>query len=126
MSLISYIHSQIGFLPTTVAYSLFLAITIYMFIAWGGGHLSKDVRDNTTLWLLGEYEGTWARQFCLLFDRYFGENHLSWKCFIRSSIASFFFVLFLYFIFHFAGFLESNARAGNNMLYLMLNLLKKW
>ena len=31
---------------------------------------------------------TWPETFAAVFDRVFGERHLSWKCFLRSCIAS--------------------------------------
>jgi len=30
----------------------------------------------------------WPEQFAAVFDRLFGEKHLTWKCFVRSSFAS--------------------------------------
>ncbi len=101
-----------------------------MLIVWVGGHFAKEIRDNTALYLLGAYEESWASQFCLLMDSIFGEKHLSWKCFFRSSIASFLFVLLLYLTFFSVGFLEIKARTGNNIslfsvliLGLVLNVI---
>jgi hypothetical protein len=52
--------------------------------------------DNTKLeiavWLLrvnvGQRVEPWPETFAKLFDRVFGQNHLSWRCFWRSSVAS--------------------------------------
>jgi len=40
----------------------------------------------------------WPDQFAQLFDSVFGEKHLSWKCFFRSSIASYVSVMLMFFI----------------------------
>jgi len=69
-------------------------------ITWLGNRLlSKSAKENLTLWLWGEYESTWTRQFCTLFDAVFGERHLSWRCFWRSSLVSVTAVMVLYVLF---------------------------
>ena len=55
--------------------------------------LSDDVRANVVGWLRAtdstrEAFRSIPDQFALMFDRVFGEKHLSWKCFLRSSLAS--------------------------------------
>lgn len=75
-----------------------IATGFYAALSWFGRyHLSQDKKDSLTLWLWGEYESTWSHQFCNLFDAVFGARHLSWRCFVRSSIASGVAVLALYF-----------------------------
>ncbi|MFD1158176.1 SEL1-like repeat protein [Roseovarius aestuarii] len=81
---------------------LVLAFT-FASIAYGAisfpiSHLNKNVRENLSYWLIGAYQDTWANQFCKLFDNAFGENHLSFKCLLRSSLASIVSVVFLYFV----------------------------
>jgi TPR repeat protein len=117
-------------LPNNLIPALTAAGIIYGLIAKGGEHLSRDTKENTTLWLLGEYEDTWAHQLSLLMDKIFGSKHLSWNCFLRSSAASLLFVLLLYFSFSKAGFLEVKARAGGNLSFagvlglgILLNLI---
>jgi len=119
-----------NFPPSYVLIALSVAFIFYKAIANGGEHLSKKVKENTTLWLRGEYEGTWAQQFSLLMDKFFGEKHLSWNCFLRSSAVSIFFVFLLYFIFYKAGCLETKVRTGENLslagalsLGMVLNLI---
>ncbi len=51
------------------------------------------------MWLLGVKVGHrlehWHEIFANVFDRVFGEKHLSWRCFVRSGIASVGFALLL-------------------------------
>ena len=54
--------------------------------------ISAQSRMQVASWLL---EADWhsslgaiPARFAELFDRVFGENHLSWRCFYRSSVAS--------------------------------------
>lgn len=76
-------------------------------------HLAKDAKETLTLWLWGEYESTWSRHFCNLFDTVFGSKHLSWQCFIRSSIASMLAVSLLYVLLaEVLGLLSPDGRAG--------------
>ena len=53
---------------------------------------SPDAKRDIAAWLKrAEVPGSlvnWPSQFAALFDRVFGERHLSWRCFFRSSIAS--------------------------------------
>ena len=62
-------------------------------------HLSKDFKEELSLWLLGAHESGWSKFFCHLFDVIFGDKHLSWRCFYRSSLASMGAVLLLYIVF---------------------------
>lgn len=41
----------------------------------------------------------WPTQFAEVFDRIFGDKHLTWKCFIRSSVASLLSGIVVYFIY---------------------------
>ena len=61
--------------------------------------ISEDAKAAISLWLEGEYEPTWSEQFTRMFDSLFGHNHLSVKCFARSSIASVLGVFLLYLLF---------------------------
>ena len=91
---------QLGFTATYLGYSLALAGGFYAAVSWiGKNHLSQESKDNLTLWLWGEYQSTWAHHFCNLFDAVFGDRHLSWRCFWRSSLASFLAVFLLYVLF---------------------------
>ncbi len=56
------------------------------------GLLQDDTKLAIAVWLVGDPKTEappWPDTFIRLFDRAFGEKHLSWKCFWRSSIASF-------------------------------------
>ena len=92
MNFFEYIKSILAFLPAIMASALVWASSIYFLIIWVGGHLAKDKRDNTSLWLQGEYESTWVIQFCLMTDKIFGENLLSWEmfCSLINSIYHFY------------------------------------
>ncbi len=60
------------------------------------GHLEKQLNPKKKKALAGwvtkldlnQAVSGWPTHFISLFDRVFGEDHLSWKCFLRSSIAS--------------------------------------
>lgn len=80
--------------------ALAVSSAVYGFIIlFGKNHISDELNEDLTLWLWGEYESTWSEQFGRLFDTVFGKDHLSWKCFFRSSIASALAVLLLYVLF---------------------------
>ncbi len=82
------------------AYAFSVAVAFYFTLRWfGKHHLSQSAKDTLTLWLWGEYESTWSHHFCNLFDAVFGERHLSWHCFWRSSLASICSVVLLYLLF---------------------------
>lgn len=54
--------------------------------------VAPDRKKDIAAWLKGKKVhgslATWPQQFVALFDRVFGELHLSWKCFLRSCLAS--------------------------------------
>lgn len=56
--------------------------------------LKDEAKDSISKWLLGlgpsEGNQKWPGQFIQIFDSVFGERHLSWKCFFRSCVASYF------------------------------------
>ena len=93
-----------------------IALGVYTFFSFVDGHLAKSYKENFTFWLWGDYQSTWAKQFCLLFDRIFGTRHLSWRCFFISSLASITFVVCLYILFGpVLGYLSDSGRAGENL-----------
>jgi hypothetical protein len=56
--------------------------------------LSEESREKVVGWMAqSDFKGTFSSipdQFASLFDRVFGERHLTWSCFWRSSVASIF------------------------------------
>lgn len=56
------------------------------------GLLEDDARTKIANWIRGERSTDdsrrWPASFVELFDRVFGEKHLSWRCFWRSCLAS--------------------------------------
>ena len=91
---------QLGFVATYWGFALTLAGGFYAAVSWfGKHHLSQNSKDTLTLWLWGEYDSTWSHHFCNLFDAVFGSRHLSWRCFLRSSLASVLAVVLLYVLF---------------------------
>ena len=71
-----------------------LSITagIYGLFDKAGKVLKKEARDYIAIWLMGAdlpADLKWPSMFASLFDRVFTERHLSWRCFFRSSVASF-------------------------------------
>jgi len=64
--------------------------------------LKPKVKKDISKWLKNidpiEPVKNWPDQFAAVFDRIFGEKHLSWRCFLRSSIASFSAIAIMIFI----------------------------
>jgi hypothetical protein len=56
--------------------------------------MSYQARRALAEWLRGsnlrQVIGSFPSQFLVLFDRIFGERHLTWRCFTRSAVASLF------------------------------------
>ncbi|MEM9012377.1 MAG: tetratricopeptide repeat protein [Pseudomonadota bacterium] len=66
-----------------------IAASMFGLTLFAGRLLHPTSRDEIALWLMGaQTEEGWSRSFISLFDAVFGERHLSWKCFVRSAIAS--------------------------------------
>lgn len=63
-----------------------LALSYYKFVGIADDHLAPIKKDNVVLWLMGAYQGNWARSFCDVFDTLFSKNHFSPRC-ITISIA---------------------------------------
>jgi len=55
--------------------------------------LNEDTKLEIAIWLVGVRVGpaveAWPVTFARVFDRVFGSKHLSFKCFFRSSVASY-------------------------------------
>lgn len=64
--------------------------------------MTADARKRVSLWLrnvkTADFTSTLPGTFAILFDSVFGVRHLTWYCFIRSSIASFSAFSVLFFI----------------------------
>jgi hypothetical protein len=62
-----------------------------------GEKLNDDTRLEIAVWLLDvkttKKVESWPATFAKVFDRVFGERHLSWKCFSRSCLATLFVTL---------------------------------
>ncbi|MGC1498039.1 MAG: tetratricopeptide repeat protein, partial [Sulfitobacter sp.] len=82
-----------------IFWSVSAAFAFYHVTAFATSDLPPDKKAALTLWLEGSYESTWFAQFCNAFDRIFGENHLSIRCFARSTLASFVAVIALWVLF---------------------------
>jgi hypothetical protein len=73
-----------------------MAFILYLYERWEKFATEKD-RDTFRRWLrqptLGRaISSSWPRPFIASFDKFFGERHLSLRCFLKSCIASFAFV----------------------------------
>ena len=75
-----------------------LAGSIYKFFSWVEGVLTDQTKKEIARWLkvrnvdtglLAQQIEPWPDTFAKIFDRAFGDKHLSWKCFGRSCLASF-------------------------------------
>lgn len=71
-----------------LVWALGAAGVFYGTLVFAGGHLSDEAKGHLTRWLKGEYQSSWAEQFCEIFDGIFGKHHLSFSCFLRSAVAS--------------------------------------
>jgi formylglycine-generating enzyme required for sulfatase activity len=69
---------------------------VFLGVAWKADDgVSKQLKEDLSLWLLcvesdkvGQSIQRWPTHFAALFDRIFGDRHLSWRCFFRSCMAS--------------------------------------
>lgn len=95
-AIIKFIYSPPGQLATGVGLGA---------IVWKGfgvieNHLNDDAKLKIAIWLLYvhvplEKMQTWPETFASVFDRVFGQHHVSWKRFWRSAITSYLSVLIL-------------------------------
>lgn len=78
-----------AFFKTNWGWATGLAGAVLALTAFAASILNADRKETIALWLMGaQSEENWAKSFTALFDAVFGENHLSLRCFVRSSIAS--------------------------------------
>jgi len=83
---------------------------------YGLMHLPEIYKDELKLWIWGDYESTWSKQFCRMFDVIFGERNLSKRCFFISSIFSIITVSVFYLFFEFTFSLSNNEnRMGGSL-----------
>ena len=89
------------------------AAGFYAVTRFAVSHLNPDRKAHLSLWLQGDYDSTWAREFGAMFDRIFGERHLRLRCFALSAAASLLAVLGLWALFDpVLGVLSVRADAG--------------
>lgn len=81
-----------------------LSGAIYGLFAKAGENVKNDSKKVVSRWLqnisLDKDSPNWPATFASLFDRVFTERHLSWKCFLRSSLASIISVFILFMIYN--------------------------
>src|ERR1017187_3235924 len=80
--------------PGQLAAGGVLAGIVWKFFERVESVLNEDTKLEIAVWLLGRKKfgpkvEPWPDTFAKVFDRVFGRKHLSWKCFGRSSLASF-------------------------------------
>jgi hypothetical protein len=95
-SLTTFINSPPGQIVAGGA----LAGIVWKFFEKVESVLSDQTKFEVAVWLLDRKKisltfENWPETFAKVFDRVFGQKHLSWKCFLRSSIASLSFLLLL-------------------------------
>ena len=78
-----------------IAYILALSGTcgfIWFLFSKAEDTLNDETKKSISDWLKNldpiEPATNWPEQFAAVFDRIFGQKHLSWRCFSRSCIAS--------------------------------------
>jgi len=90
---------RIGFAAIPLVTAFTFASIFFTSMRFVGNRLSPDTNANIELWLKGDYQDSWLKIFCDVFDKVFGKKHLSLKTFFRSAIVSISSVFVLYFIF---------------------------
>ena len=79
------------FVSYILAYSGVIGLVWFLF-SKAEDILKPKVKKDISKWLKNidpeEHVKNWPGQFAAMFDRIFGEKHMSWKCFRRSSLAS--------------------------------------
>jgi uncharacterized protein len=88
------VHVDISALGSYVAAWLATIGTLWMLFERAGRIASPEAKQSVRRWLRREVTSTgmresWPRSFAQIFDTVFGVRHISWRCFWRSSIASF-------------------------------------
>lgn len=77
------------FLQTNWLWATGLAAAMVGLTLFAAKLLNPARKDEIALWLMGAVpEEDWSRNFVALFDAAFGANHFSFRCFLRSSVAS--------------------------------------
>jgi hypothetical protein len=80
-------------LGTHIAVGGGLFYAVVKFFDTVGDRLNEQTRLEIAVWLLdlrtAQRVEPWPATFAKVFDRVFGERHLSWKCFIRSAVCSY-------------------------------------
>jgi hypothetical protein len=87
---------NLGFPPLIgqIVAGVALAGIVWLFFERVEAVLNDDTKLEIAVWLLDRKRlsstfESWPHTFSTVFDRVFGTKHLSWKCFWRSSMASF-------------------------------------
>ena len=78
------------------AWALGVSAAFYGGILKGCNHLKDDATAHLSLYLQGDYDGTWAQQFGAVFDLVFGEKAFSTRRICMSILASLTAVFLLY------------------------------
>lgn len=74
---------------THSAFAASVSVLFYGAAQWiSKFHLSKEAKEELSLWLMGAYQDNWSNIYCKFFDSVFGENHLSFRCFAVSCCFS--------------------------------------
>ena len=68
--------------------------TLWVLFSRAEAIASHDLKLKVKRWLRQDHDGdghptSWPQMFIGIFDAVFGEKHLTWKCFLRSCLASF-------------------------------------
>ena len=84
---------------------------------------SPEAKEAASRWLRNlsvDLPERWPSQFALLFDRIFGERHLSFKCFFRSCIASAISVAILFLIYISIHYREFSSYTDSDKTVMLL------
>jgi hypothetical protein len=104
-----------------------LGVIFYRYERWERFAKESD-RDAFRRWLrqptLGRaIPSSWPRPFIASFDKFFGEKHFSWRCFLKSCIASFAFAVLtclFFYIWHHKSLYEALQENTDNKWLLAI------
>ena len=92
MQILAYIEAWIG-----------IAGFVWVLFERADKVAKDEARESASRFLrnleVGKSLNEWPRQFCQVFDTVFGEKHISWRCFLRSAIASLISVILIFILF---------------------------
>lgn len=86
--------------------------------------LNQERKDEVALWLMGaQSEKGWSEGFVSMFDAVFGAHHFSWRCFLRSTLASMIAVILIWLLMGNAGAIGLRVQSELTLGFLVSGLV---